>query len=652
MVIDRPLDFLWLIPVLPLAGFLVAGAGCLLRARAKSVVAVVACGSVALSFVLSLLCVMALAGLPAHERSHVTTVGEWIGPLGLDWSFRLDPLSSVMILVVTGVGFLIHLYSVGYMAHEEGFWRYFAYLNLFMAMMLTLVLGASLPLLFVGWEGVGLCSYLLIGFFYTKSWCADAGRKAFLVNRIGDASFIIGMLWAWVLFGGTFDIAALIERAPAAAAASPGSVTAIALLLFGGAAGKSAQIPLYVWLPDAMAGPTPVSALIHAATMVTAGVYMVCRLSPIYVLAPDAMFVVAVVGAATALLAALIAMAQDDIKKVLAYSTISQLGYMFMAAGAGAFTASIFHLTTHAFFKALLFLGSGAVIHALHGEQDMQKMGGLKSALPRTFLCFSAGWIAIAGVPLTAGFFSKDEILYKAFLHSPLLWAAGLVGALMTAIYMTRLMGLTFFGVSRRAAHDDHDAHGEAAHEPPVTMMIPLMVLAALALTAGFVGLPAPIGALFGGHGESPFAAWLAPVFHAPEAAIAAPHPEGHSLELLLMALSSLVALFGIAAGLRIWVTRPEIADRIAVRLGAFYVAVREKLYVDELYDRFIVKPWYALSRGMGRFDTGAVDGVVNGVGAIMLTSGHVMKLFHSGYVRSYAIAYVIGAAVIVWYLL
>ncbi len=650
MVIDRPLDFLWLIPVLPLAGFLVAGAGILLRARSKLVVSLVACGSVALSFALSLMCVMALAEFPAPERSHVTTVGEWIAPLGLDWSFRLDPLSSVMILVVTGVGFLIHLYSVGYMAHEEGLWRYFAYLNLFMAMMLTLVLGASLPILFVGWEGVGLCSYLLIGFFSTKSWCADAGRKAFLVNRIGDASFIIGMLWAWVFFGGTFDIATLIERAPAAAAASPGAVAAIALLLFGGAAGKSAQIPLYVWLPDAMAGPTPVSALIHAATMVTAGVYMVCRLAPIYVLAPSAMFVVAVIGAATALLAALIAMAQDDIKKVLAYSTISQLGYMFMAAGAGAFTASIFHLTTHAFFKALLFLGSGAVIHALHGEQDMKKMGGLRTALPRTFLCFAAGWIAIAGVPLTAGFFSKDEILYKAFLHSPLLWAAGLVGALMTAIYMTRLMGLTFFGASRRSAHGEHGS--AAPHEPPASMLIPLAVLAVLALAAGFIGLPAPIGEMLGGHGESPFAGWLAPVFHEPEAAMAAGHHEGHALELLLMAVSSLVALGGIWLGLWIWVARPEMAGRIAARLGAFHGAVREKLYVDEIYDRAIVQPWYALCRRMGRFDTAAVDGAVNGVGAIMLTSGHVMKLFHSGFVRSYAIAYVIGAAVIVWYLL
>jgi len=646
MVTGGALEMLWLIPVLPLLGFLVAGTGTLLRARSKGLVSLVACGSVGLAFLLSLACVMALAGLPEHERSYTVTIGEWIAPLGLSWSFRLDPLSSVMILVVTGVGFLIHLYSVGYMAHEEGYWRYFAYLNLFMAMMLTLVLGASLPLLFVGWEGVGLCSYLLIGFFYEKSSCADAGRKAFLVNRIGDASFIIGMLWAFVLFGGTFDIAALIERAPEVAMASPGSVAAICLLLFGGAAGKSAQIPLYVWLPDAMAGPTPVSALIHAATMVTAGVYMVCRLSPIFVLAPSALFVVAFIGAATALLAAVIAMAQDDIKKVLAYSTISQLGYMFMAAGAGAFTASIFHLTTHAFFKALLFLGSGAVIHALNGEQDMKKMGGLKKALPRTYLCFAAGWIAIAGVPLTSGFFSKDEILYKSFLYNPVLWIAGLVGAAMTAIYMTRLMGLTFFGTSR--SHD----HGAHPHEPPATMLVPLMILAVLALVAGFIGLPAPIGEMFGGHGESPFGAWLHPVLSGPEAAMAAGHPEGHGLELLLMAVSSLVAVGGIGLGLWIWVARPEMASLLAARMGALYVAVRNKLYVDEFYDAAIVRPWYALSRWFGRFDTVAVDGVVNGVGAIMLTSGHVLKLFHSGFVRSYAIAYVIGAGLIVWYLL
>jgi len=639
------IDLIWLIPLLPLAGFVVAGAGSLMGARARGVVSIVACGTVAAAFVVSLGGVLALAELPAHHRVHVTTVAEWIGPLGLDWSFSLDPLSGVMILIVTGVGFLIHVYSVGYMWEEEGFWRYFAYLNLFMAMMLTLVLGSSLPLLFVGWEGVGLCSYLLIGFFHTKDWCADAGRKAFIVNRIGDASFLIGMFWAWVLFGGTFDIATIIERAPDVAAANPGAVTAIALLFFGGACGKSAQIPLYVWLPDAMAGPTPVSALIHAATMVTAGVYMVCRLSPVYVLAPDALWVVGIVGAATALLAAVIAMAQDDIKKVLAYSTISQLGYMFLAAGAGAFTASIFHLMTHAFFKALMFLGSGAVIHALHGEQDMKNMGGLRSALPRTFLCFAAGWVAIAGVPLTAGFFSKDEILYLAFLHDPLFWGAGILGAMMTAVYMTRLMGMTFFGASRVPEKTAHHIH-----EAPASMLIPLIVLAVLSLIGGFIGLPQAVGKLVGWHGASPFAAWLAPVFEGPEHTVSGGAHGTHGLEFLLMAVSSVVALAGIGLGLRLWVARPELPGRLAAAAGGLHRFVKGKLFVDEFYDHVIIQPWYAVCRAMGRFDTIAVDGAVNGVGTIMETTGQVLKLFHSGFVRNYALFYLAGAALIVWY--
>ncbi len=639
------LDLLWLIPVLPLAGFLVAGTGSLMGARARGPVAAVACGTVLASFVVAVMSVSAIAGLPEHDRVHVNTVAEWIGPLGLDWSFRLDPLSGVMILIVTGVGFLIHVYSVGYMWDEEGFWRYFSYLNLFMAMMLTLVLGSSLPLLFVGWEGVGLCSYLLIGFFYSKDWCADAGRKAFLVNRIGDASFLIGMFWLWILCGGTFDIAAIIEAAPAVAQAHPAAVTACALLLFGGACGKSAQIPLYVWLPDAMAGPTPVSALIHAATMVTAGVYMVCRLAPVYVLAPGALAVVGAVGAATALLAALIAMAQDDIKKVLAYSTISQLGYMFLAAGVGAFTASIFHLTTHAFFKALMFLGSGAVIHALHGEQDMTKMGGLRRPLKWTFLCFAAGWIAIAGVPLTSGFFSKDEILYLAFLHNPAIWVAGVVGALMTATYMTRLMGLTFFGASRVPADKAHHLH-----DAPPSMLIPLIVLAVLSIAGGFVGLPQAVGEWVGQHGPSPFAAWLAPIFEGPEHVMSGGHHGSHALEFLLMGVSSIVALAGIGLGLWIWVARPSLADRIAAAAGGLYRFVKGKLFVDELYDLTIVRPWYAICRAMGRFDTTAVDGAVNGVGGVMETSGQVLKLFHSGFVRNYALFYLAGAALILWY--
>jgi len=632
------LDAIWLIPLLPLAGFAILGLSAMAGERLpKRAVALVGCGVVAAAFVLSVAAVLALADFDPHHRVHTVMVGEWIGALGLSWSFALDPLSAVMLLIVTGVGLLIHIYSVGYMWDDPGFGRYFCYLNLFMAMMLTLVLGASLPVLFVGWEGVGLCSYLLIGFWYTKVDCADAGRKAFIVNRIGDASFIVGMLLAWFTFGGTFDIATLLERAPGVAAASPGTVAAIALLLFGGACGKSAQIPLYVWLPDAMAGPTPVSALIHAATMVTAGVYMVCRMAPLFVLAPSVMTTIATIGAATALLSALIALGQDDIKKVLAYSTISQLGYMFMAAGAGAFGAAIFHVTTHAFFKALLFLGSGAVIHALHGEQDMRRMGGLKRALPRTFLFFAAGWIALSGVPFTSGFFSKDEILYHVFLFKPLLWVVGAGVAALTAIYMTRLMGLTFFGASRV---DPRTAHH--IHEAPPSMAVPLAILAVLSLVGGFMGMPESW------VGESSFHAWLHPVFALPEEVASMGH-EGH--ETLLMVVSSLVALGGIGLGLWLWVARPEMPALIAARLPGLARQIRGKFYVDELYDAAIVQPYYALCRALARFDSLAVDGAVNGVGAMMETSGQVLKLFHSGFVRNYALFYLVGAAAVVWYL-
>ena len=639
------LNLVWLIPLLPLAGFLANGLAGLARVKlSRGVVAVIGCGTVALAFLLSLACFAQLAGLPPEGRHVLVSAGDWIGPLALRWSFLLDPLSAVMILIVTGVGLLIHIYSIGYMWDEHGFWRYFAYLNLFMAMMLTLVLGSSLPVLFVGWEGVGLCSYLLIGFYYQKTDCADAGRKAFIVNRIGDASFITGML---ILFAaaGSFEIADVLRAAPGLAAASPALIGAVALLLFGGACGKSAQIPLYVWLPDAMAGPTPVSALIHAATMVTAGVYMVCRMSPLFVLAPAALTVVAIIGAATALVAAVIGLAQNDIKKVLAYSTISQLGYMFLAAGAGAFGAAIFHLTTHAFFKALMFLGSGAVIHALHGEQDMRKMGGLKRYLPRTFLCFASGWLAIAGVPFTSGFFSKDEILYRVFMHNPGLWVAGILGAALTAIYMTRLMGMTFFGTTRLSTEATRHIH-----EAPPSMMLGLVVLAVLSIAGGLIGMPASW------FGASPFEHWLEPVFAGSEAAMAAASHAGAAghgggPEMLLMVVSALVALTGIGAGYYLWVAKPELPGRIASGAGGLYRLVKGKLFVDEMYDLVFIRPYHRLCRAMARFDETVVDGTVNGVGTTLEVTGEVLKLFHSGFVRSYALFYLVGAAAIVWYL-
>ena len=578
------------------------------------------------------------------------TVWTWMvsGDLKVDLAFRMDALSGVMCLVITFIGTLIHVYSTGYMAHEKDHARFFSYLNLFCAAMLLLVLGDSLPVMFVGWEGVGLCSYLLIGFWYRETANAEAGKKAFIVNRIGDFGFLLG---TFMLFGalGTLDIPAISQAARSGGGAllaplwdgGPTIATAAAVCLFIGAAGKSAQIPLYVWLPDAMAGPTPVSALIHAATMVTAGVYMVCRMAPLYVLAPYAMLVVAIVGVTTALLAGVIGLAQNDIKKVLAYSTISQLGYMFVAAGAGAFGAAMFHVTTHAFFKALMFLASGAVIHALHGEQDMQKMGGLRRHLPRTFLCFAAGWVAITGVPLTSGFFSKDEILYKAFLSNPALWALGVVGAALTALYMTRLMALTFFSPSRMSHDTEHHIH-----EAPPSMLWPLVILAVLSLTGGLIGMPASW------FGHSPFESWLAPVFEGPESVAAVADHGEHGPEMLLMAISSLVAIAGIGLGWFFWVTRPDLPRAIAQRAGPVYELVRDKFYVDELYELIILRPFYFTARMKARFDETVVDGAVNMVGGAMEVTGNVLKLFHNGFVRNYALIYLMGATAIFWYLL
>src|SRR5438445_9210904 len=508
------LDKVWLIPLFPLAGaalMLLAG-----KRLQNSAVSVVCVGSVFVSFVFSLGAVWQLLERPAAERVAQKILFEWV-PAGLtqtssgklvnfvaEWGLLLDPLSAVMILVVTGVGFLIHFYSIGYMAHEGGYYRFFGYMNLFMFSMLTLVLANNMLLMFVGWEGVGLCSYLLIGFYFLRKSAADAGKKAFIVNRVGDAGFLLGILLIAVTLGtvrftsqglpdaeGASGIVQALKSAADAHALAFGApvLTAIALLLFIGAMGKSAQIPLYVWLPDAMEGPTPVSALIHAATMVTAGVYMVARMNAIYQLAPFAMDTVAVIGAITAIFAASMALVQNDIKKVLAYSTISQLGYMFLALGVGAFAAGIFHLMTHAFFKALLFLGAGSVIHAMSGEQDIRKMGGLWSKIPITAKTFAVATLAIAGIFPLAGFFSKDEILGHAFEKNPALWLVGFVTAGMTAFYMFRLLFLAFFGYSR--ADEQVEKH---IHESPPTMTIPLMMLAGLSLIGGWIGWPLSLG--------------------------------------------------------------------------------------------------------------------------------------------------------------
>jgi NADH-quinone oxidoreductase subunit L len=550
-----------------------------------------------------------IAGLPFHmSNGHLAS-------FQMDWGFLLDPLSSVMILVVTGVGFLIHVYSTGYMAHDNGYYRFFGYLNLFVFFMLMLVLANNYVLLFVGWEGVGLCSYLLIGFYFHKKSAADAGKKAFIVNRVGDAGFIIGMLLLLSTLGTlrfTNVNAALRGGSFTPEVAGIGTLTIIALCMFFGATGKSAQFPLYIWLPDAMEGPTPVSALIHAATMVTAGVYMVARSSALFELTPIALTVVAVIGAFTAILAASIALVQNDIKRVLAYSTVSQLGYMFLALGVGAYWVAVFHLFTHAFFKALLFLGSGSVIHAMSGEQDMRHMGALRDKIPVTYRTMWIGSIAIAGIPGLAGFFSKDEILWQAFSSpkgSTILWAVGLTTAAMTAFYMWRMMYMTFYGKSRVAPEV-----AKHVHESPVSMTGVLGVLAAGSVLAGWLGVP-KLWTVFG-EGFRTFENWLAPMFAtgAGEAVKEAEHST--STEWTLMLLSIAVAVAGILVAKYFYVTKPEIPENIASAAPGLYRTLYNKWYLDEIYDFVFVN---GLCKGggllMGAFDRDVVDGGVNGAG-------------------------------------
>ncbi len=658
-----------LIPLLPFAGFLInAAAG---RRLPKSVSGGIATAAMGLAFGIAAASVWRLLQLPgdAGIRAIDQHLYTWIASGGLDiaLAFRLDPLSSVMVLVITGIGTLIHLYSTAYM-HEESdaeYARYFSYLNLFAAFMLVLVLGSNFPVMFVGWEGVGLCSYLLIGFWFRKPSAADAGKKAFIVNRVGDFGFILGMLIVFTTFG-TLDFQAVAG----AVAARPvetsfGIVTLATLLLFLGATGKSAQIPLHVWLPDAMEGPTPVSALIHAATMVTAGVYMIGRNAVLFSHAPMTLDVVAIVGCLTALMAGTIGLVQTDIKRVLAYSTVSQLGYMFLAMGVGAFAGGIFHLYTHAFFKALLFLGSGAVIHALHGEQDLRRMGGLRKALPITYWTFLIGTLAIAGVPLLSGFFSKDEILWKTFSHGhTVLWALAVLTAFLTATYMFRLLYLTFFG-ERRGGGETHDeahghghAHGHGAghlHDAPPAMAIALVVLAIGSVVAGYVGVPHALG------GHNRIEAFLEPSFHAPALLGAAAEPgaaaEAHggaATELALMALSIAVAFAGIGAATVIFLRRPGMATELADRFRPVHRWLLNKYYVDEAYDAAIVEPIKRTSstllwRGV---DAGLIDGTVNGVGLAVRGWSAVLRRLQTGSVRAYAMSMFIAAVAIVGYYL
>jgi NADH-quinone oxidoreductase subunit L len=548
-----------------------------------------------------------IAGLPFHmANGHLAT-------FSVDWGFLLDPLSSVMILVVTGIGFLIHVYSIGYMAHDNGYYRFFGYLNLFVFFMLMLVLANNYTLLFVGWEGVGLCSYLLIGFYFHKKSAADAGKKAFVVNRVGDAGFVLGMLLMLSVLGTVrfTDVNSILHSGQFAKETTFGVLSAMSLLMFFGATGKSAQVPLYIWLPDAMEGPTPVSALIHAATMVTAGVYMVARSAALFQLTPRTSMIVAIIGAFTAILAASIALVQNDIKRVLAYSTVSQLGYMFLALGVGAYWVAIFHLFTHAFFKALLFLGSGSVIHAMSGEQDMRRMGGLKDKIPITHWTMWVGSIAIAGIPGFAGFFSKDEILWQAYsspLGSIALYAVGLTTAAMTAFYMWRLMNMTFYGKSRVAPEV-----AKHIHESPFAMTGPLSILALGSIAAGWLGTPRLWNLP---EAFRSFETWLAPVFESPLVKAAGEAGHDTSMEWTLMGVSVLVAVIGIYVARVLYHQKPDIPDRIEARFQPLHTVLYNKWYVDEIYDFLFVD---GLCKGgglaLGAFDRNVVDGGVNGAG-------------------------------------
>src|SRR5713226_8064823 len=626
------LDHLWMIPLFPLAtAALMLFFG---KRLPNNAVSVLCAGSVGLSFVHAAGAVIQLLAADPQHRVSQQILFEWLtpGPMQTasghairfvaDWGFLLDPLSCVMVLVVTGVGFLIHVYSIGYMAHEGGYYRFFGYMNLFMFAMLTLVLANNMLLMFVGWEGVGLCSYLLIGFYFLKKSASDAGKKAFIVNRIGDAGFILGILLTAVTLGtirftaaglpesaGYSGILQSLESAVHAGTLAYGApvLTGIALLLFVGAAGKSAQIPLYVWLPDAMEGPTPVSALIHAATMVTAGVYMVVRMNAVYQLAPFALDVVAVIGAVTAVFAASIALVQNDIKKVLAYSTISQLGYMFLALGVGAFAAGIFHLMTHAFFKALLFLGAGSVIHAMSGEQDLRKMGSLWNKIPNTAKTFAVATLAIAGIFPFAGFFSKDEILGQAFDRFFFLWIVGFITAGMTAFYMFRLLFLTFFGYSHA---DDHAQ--KHIHESPPAMTVPLIILAGLSVIGGWIGWPGSLG------GENRFERFLEPVLTGAVTETGAVKIAHHALatEYFLMLLSLSIAGAGIWLAYQFYRTKRIAPELVAGKWPKLYQLLFHKYYVDEIYDAAVVDRTKDLGTLLGRFDANVIDGVgVNGAG-------------------------------------
>ena len=606
-------NLILLIPLLPFLGFLINGLG--RKYLSKGLVSIIGCGTVLASFVISM---MIFFNKDYSVISYFDFIN--VGSLKIPFAFQIDQLSTLFLLIITGVGFLIHVYSAAYMHEEKGehFARYFSFLNLFVFSMLLLVMGASYVIMFIGWEGVGLCSYLLIGYWFKNIDYTKAAKKAFVMNRIGDLGFLLAVFWLISKLGTTSfsDVFANVDKL------SSGDITGISLLLFLGATGKSAQIPLYTWLPDAMAGPTPVSALIHAATMVTAGIYMIARSNALYSLAPTTLNVVAIIGAATALFAATIAMKQNDIKKVLAYSTVSQLGYMFLALGSGAYVAAVFHVMTHAFFKALLFLGSGSVIHAMSGQQDIRFMGGLKSKLKITYLTFLIGCLAIAGIPPLSGFFSKDAILLAAFEHNKILYVIGVLTAALTAFYMFRLLYITFFGSFRGT--EEQRLH---VHESPAAMTIPLIVLAVLSIVGGFVGVPEVF--VHGGERLSQFLSPVIPAFHA---------EVSHSTEITLMGLTTVIAIVAILIA---WYRYKNYRED---QPSAFGKLLENKWYVDELYDSVIVRPINKLGAIANRyFERSGIDALVNGVGRLVNYSSRQMRWLQSGQVGSYVLLMVIS---------
>jgi NADH-quinone oxidoreductase subunit L len=643
------INLIYLTVLLPLLGFLFNG---LFGSKIKNekVIGIIGSSTIGIAFLVTLLAFFETLSLPVENRSNTIELFTWLNVAGLNikFAYLVDQLSLTMSLIVTGVGFLIHVYSIGYMHGDKGFWRFFAYLNLFIFAMMNLVLGDNFVVLFLGWEGVGLCSYLLIGFWYDRKFekgtVPEAAKKAFVVNRIGDFGFLLGMFLIYYTFD-SLNFTEVFNKA-ASFPVSEATFGLIAIFLFIGATGKSAQIPLFVWLPDAMAGPTPVSALIHAATMVTAGVYMVSRTSIIFASAPTVMMVVAVIGLLTALMAATIGLVQNDIKKVLAYSTVSQLGYMFLAAGVGAFSASIFHVMTHAFFKALLFLGAGSVIHGMHEEQNIQRYGGLKKYMPKTYATFFIATLAIAGIPGLSGFFSKDEILWYSYANGGILfWLIGVITAMMTAFYMFRLLSLTFYGKER---FDHHHVH---PHESPAVMTVPLMILAFFSVIGGYIGIPE----VFSGEHGNLFHNWLEPVYAPAIAKLNSFGSHSHFEEILLMVLSVALALSAIYFAIKIYTQQPDIAEKISARFKKIYNILLNKYFVDEIYEAAVIQPIQKGSeKVLWKFtDNIIIDGAVNGIAKVVYASSGFIRKIQNGITQFYAIIMMLGIAlVLLWVIL